>query len=374
MGPQAEMRILFVLPRMVSGGVERVTLTLIREFVRDGHPCALALRRAQGEWVDEASGLCDVFELAPHGLHEFVPSLARRISTWKPTHVVTAFVDVGVLAWLAMRKAGARPRWIHGVHNTHSAVTAHAGIRGRFRFWLEGRFARFVYRRADAVVAVSDGVRSEVVDGFHVEARRVTTIYNPVIAEGQLRPVPLPRHDPREPYTIVGLGRLARQKGFDVLIEAMACVPQPWRLHIWGEGDERPRLENLIARGGLQDAILLRGFTDAPHAVLERADLFVLPSRHEGLPTVLIEALAAQCQIVAADCPHGPHEILQAGRVGQLVPAENPRLLGDAIKNVMAGGAHVDPWDMLERARDFTIGAAFHAWRRLLLGSSENAK
>ena len=91
------MKILFVLPRMVTGGVERVTLRLVEGLQARGHECAFALRRAYGEFLPEAEALCPVFEVAAGGLHQFVPKLAQLIQSWQPSHIVTAFADVGVL-------------------------------------------------------------------------------------------------------------------------------------------------------------------------------------------------------------------------------------------------------------------------------------
>jgi glycosyltransferase involved in cell wall biosynthesis len=356
---------------MVSGGVERITLSLIRGFQREGHECALALRRAQGEFLDEAKSLCTVREIAGRGLHQFVPHLAGLIRTWQPTHVVTAFADVGVLTWLAMRMAQRRPRWVHGVHNTHAPVIARSGTKGRIRFRLDIRCGAFVYRHADAIVAVSNGVRDEIIDDFHIAPERVTRIYNPVVPHAELCPVAEPRHDPAEPYSIVAVGRLARQKGFDILIEAMTRVPGSWRLDIWGEGGDRQMLQALIADRGLQGRISLRGYTSEPFSVLRRADLFVLSSRWEGLPTVVIEALACQCQVVATDCPQGPREILEDGRFGQLVPAEQPNALGEAITRAVSGHACVGPAQMLKRAHEFSSDVACVLWLELLRGVQE---
>lgn len=364
------MRVLFVLPRMVSGGVERVTLSLIRGLQQEDHACALGLRHTHGEFLNEARSLCDVHELAPNGLQQFVPNLARLLRAWRPTHVVTAFADIAVLTWLAMRIARVHPRWVHGVHNTHSSVTARSGTSGRSRFWIDLRAAAFVYRRADAIVAVSNGVRDEIVSGFRVPPDRVTTIYNPVVPDGQLQIVAEPRHDPAEPYSIVALGRLVHQKGFDILIEAMAQVPGTWRLDIWGEGNDRPMLQNRIEVRGLSDRIRLRGHTENPFSILRRADLFVLSSRWEGLPTVLIEALACQCQIVATDCRQGPREILEDGRFGQLVPPDAPVALGKAITEALRCHSYVYPSDLLQRASVFSVRASCDAWIALLKNGS----
>lgn len=360
------MKILFVLPRMVSGGVERVTLNLIEEFIAAGNQCALALGKSRGELLEEARRLVSVHELAPKGLQQFVPRLTRLIKQWQPTHVVTAFADVATMVWTAMRLAGSHARWVHGVHNTHASVIARGGVWGRQRYWVENRLAAFVYRHADWMVAVSDGVRSEVLEWFDADPRRVVTIYNPVVPNEQLREVREPRHSEDQPFIIAAMGRLTRQKGFDFLIQAMAQVPMRWRLDIWGEGPDRPSLEVSIAAHCMHSTVALRGYTADPYGVLRAADLFVLPSRHEGLPTVLIEALACQCQIVATDCPHGPREILQGGKFGKLVPPEDVPSMSQAIGSALAGQFRIDPRVLLQAAEQFTKHSAAARWLRVL--------
>lgn len=360
------MKILFILPRMVAGGVERVTLNLIAQFICDGIECRIAIRHCQGELLQEARSLVPVTELAPRSLYQFVPNLAKLIRAWQPTHVVTAFADIGVLTWTAICLTKSATKWIHGVHNTHEAIAAHPGLTGRVRHLRDNRLAGFVYRRADKIVAVSEGVRNEIIKLFAISPSQVVTIYNPVIRDDQLQPRP-EITNVSWPYRIVAIGRLVRQKGFDVLIEALKQVRRPWELDIYGEGPERARLESLIADANLRAVVRLHGYTSEPFVALRHADLFVLPSRYEGLPTVLIEALACQCQIVSTDCPQGPREILQAGRLGQLIPPDDSLALARAIELVVGGEHRVNPDFLIERARAFSVAGSTRLWKRLLL-------
>lgn len=144
----------------------------------------------------------------------------------------------------------------------------------------------------------------------------------------------------------------------------------PWQLKIHGEGPERTRLEDLIASLGLDAQIALRGYTTEPLAALREADIFVLPSRHEGLGNALIEALACGIQVVASDCPHGPREILKGGRLGLLVPPENPSALAAAISSILTGGNHVDPELLRNRAQDFTVAVSYAHWLEVLKATS----
>src|SRR5690606_37626457 len=134
------------------------------------------------------------------------------------------------------------------------------------------------------------------------------------------------------PPVLVAAGRLVPQKNFPLLLAAFAQLraQRPARLLILGEGRERPRLEAAAHELGIAADVALPGHVDNPYAAYARASLFVLSSDWEGLPTVLIEALACGCPIVATDCPSGPAEILQGGRYGSLVPMGDAAALAQA--------------------------------------------
>ena len=226
--------------------------------------------------------------------------------------------------------------------------------------------AGFAYRRADAIVTVSEGVRQEILERYLVDSRRVTTIYNPAVPDDQLKWVRPPLPADARLCRIVAIGRLVRQKGFDILIRAMARTSGAWQLDIWGEGPERTNLEAVISENELQGRIVLRGYTPDPYAVLRDADLFVMSSRHEGLPATLIEALACQCQIVATDCPHGPREILKDGKLGQLTPVEDEVALSDAVTRAIDGTSYVEPDLLRDRASDFLRSVCCIRWESVL--------
>lgn len=360
------MKVLFVLPNIAVGGVERVRLMLIEHLSAQGIECRLALRQCQGELLERARQLAPVDELAPRGLHQFVPSLVRLIRRERPSHVVTAFPDVGLLAWVALRIAGSRAKWVHTVDVTDAIAGSDAGMMDRLRIGMRGRVAEFLYRHVDAVVAVSEGVRAELTGEHELDPRRVAMLYNPVVPDVELGWRRAPREDGSGPCRIVAVGRLTPQKGFDILVNAMARVHGSWRLAIWGDGAERPRLTSLVAELGLQERIQLCGYTADPFRAMRDADVFVMPSRYEGFGNVLVEALACQCQIVAADCPHGPREILQDGRLGELVPVEDVGALTEAIERAVDAQHQVDPGLLLERARAFASSKSGNEWERLL--------
>lgn len=360
------MKVLFVLPNIAIGGVERVRLALIEYLSTHGIECRLVLRQRRGELLERVREVAAVDELAPRGLYQFVPSLVRLIRREQPTHVVTAFSDVGVLVWLSLKLAGSRAKWVHTVDDSGPVIGPGAGPIGRLTVLARRCAAGFIYRRADAVVAVSEALRAEIVGGYALDPQSVMVLYNPVVPDENLRWHRTPIVGGTEPYPIVAVGRLAPQKGFDILVGAMARVRGSWRLSIWGDGKDRPKLVRLIAELGLQDRIHLPGYTSDPFRAMRDAALFVMPSRHEGFGNVLVEALACQCQIVATDCPHGPREILEDGRLGELVAVGDVDALAHAIERAMSAQRYVSTELLLERARDFSVSNSGKSWELLL--------
>ncbi len=188
---------------------------------------------------------------------------------------------------------------------------------------------RILYPRADAVVVQTESVRSWY-EAF-VDPNKVWVIPNPV--------QPCSEDRQARERMVMGLGRLDRQKGFDVLVEAFSQVSSvfpDWNLTIVGEGPERPMIEALARQLGIEDRVSLPGVVDNPEAYLSRAGVFVLPSRYEGFPNALLEAMACGVPSIATDCPSGPAEIIQPGVNGLLVPSDDAVSLSEALDALMA--------------------------------------
>jgi glycosyltransferase involved in cell wall biosynthesis len=257
--------------------------------------------------------------------------LARYLRRRRPDVLVAALAHANIVA------VGAR--WLARV-DTALVITHHLGLSTEKATFAARRWSAlraWFYPRADAIVAVSKDMAVDLARSIGVPPDRVDVILNPVISPG-LNALAASRLDhpwfaAGQPPVVIGVGRLESQKDFPTLLRAFALVRQqrPARLLILGEGSERPALEALVRELGLVDDVQLPGFVENPYAYLARAAVFALSSVYEGLPTVLIEALAIGTPVVSTDCQDGPREILDDGRLGRLVPVRDPAALAGAI-------------------------------------------
>lgn len=252
-----------------------------------------------------------------------VRTLRRALATAAPSTVLSFLTRTNVLALLACRGLDMRV-----VISERVDPDSHRDT------WLWRVLRRLVYRRADVLVVQTE----EIAAWFRRRAlggRRMVVIPNPVVvADPTLDPSVAP---PPPPY-VLGAGRLVRQKGFDLLIRAFATVLQDvplLRLVIAGEGPEEQALNGLASSLGIANRVSFLGNVRSLSALMRGAEVFVLASRYEGFPNVLLEALACGLPTVAADCPHGPREILAGGRYGLLVPTDDVAALAMALLRVL---------------------------------------
>jgi glycosyltransferase involved in cell wall biosynthesis len=236
-------------------------------------------------------------------------------------------------------------------------------------------FASHFYRVADAVVAVSEHVRSDLAALGVPEDTPLTTIPNPVDCDRVLRLSKEALDENLAAITMerplfVAVGRLADQKDHRLLVEAFSIVRAEMgtgTLVIAGDGPLRGALHDQIRELGLESSVFLVGFLPNPFPLMAVADAFVLSSRVEGFGLALVEAMALGVPIVAGDCPGGVAEVLENGRAGLIVLPHDAHSLAigmNAIlsdveirRHVIRGG--------LRRSRDFAPGAIASQWLRL---------
>jgi glycosyltransferase involved in cell wall biosynthesis len=383
-GARERVRVLFVLGSMAGGGAERIVVHLVKHLNRDEFDARVGLLWRHGDYLTELAESELIVTGLAHGWipyrdqppwWQLLPSLALVplqqadiIRRFRPHIVVTATKSMNIAARFSLMLSSRGLQWVAREGNNTGAMIDHESPAGFLRA-LQNFAVRISYRRADRLVAISDGVGAQLARRFGIDSTRVSTIYNAVdLSTVRARADELAGNLPTQPF-IVAAGRLVPQKGFDLLIRAFAArlEERPISLVIAGEGPERSALEALARTLNLQGRVYFPGFVRNPWSFFARAAAFVCSSRWEGFGNVIIEAMACGVPVVSTDCDYGPREIIRHGQSGLLVPVENVEALATAIGSVvddrqlagrLAEGAR-------RRACDFDVGHMTRAYEQL---------
>lgn len=331
--------VMFVLPTYVGGGAERIVVQLARSLHRKGRRVLLVgvLERASTFEVD---GLPHIGLGCGRVLEAIFP-LLRVIKEHKVKTVVSTLRHITVVVASTHFLLRTKFRHVIRVANTYSSEIQRGSNALVRAFW--HCVLILAHRSASANICVSHGVRKDLVSRFCVTAARCVTIYNPVnLPEiDSLASAAEPRLElKRGRKLILAVGRLTVQKDFVSLIEAFSKLKtlcsQSSALVILGEGPERPNLEMVVETHGLRDDVYLLGWVSNPYPFFRSADVFVLSSKHEGLPNALLEALAFELPVVTTDCESGPREIITDTRLGALIPIGDVEAMAGAICEALA--------------------------------------
>lgn len=352
-----------------GGGVERVMVNLARGFAGHGLKVDLVLAKAEGPYISQVPSGVRVVDLQASRVLTSLPNLVLYLKRERPSVFITGSYHVNIIAIWARIIAGVSCKLVVTVHNTLSQGVKNArDLKGQ----LLPYFVRMFYPRADVVVAVSQGVADDLVKTTGLPRELIKVIYNPVVTPELLEKAKVsidhPWFRPGQPPVILSVGRLTKQKDFPTLIRAFALVrtERSARLMILGEGEERPKLEALVRELGLEDDVSMPGFVDNPYAYMARAAVFVLSSLWEGLPTVLIEAMAVGTPVVSTDCPSGPSEILMNGKYGSLVPVGDHSALAKAIRKNMEIEMKIKNDCLVEAVKPFMANEVYNQWMEVI--------
>ena len=328
------MRLLLIISNLQLGGAERLLAHMANYWSSRGHDVTLLTLAEIGT---------DLYKVNPGvrriGLGLRAPSASsveavkrniqrvlaiRRVVRAAKPNVVISFLDI-VNVLTLMATIGIR---IPVIVSERTEPRQH--VIGRVWQGLRNLF----YGQAKAIVVQTESVGQWARD----IARRCPVAVIPNFVDIPSDPV-IPKSDARaQGFQIVGMGRLRHEKGFDLLIEAFArCARRnkDWTLSILGDGDEGPKLESQATSLGIRERVHFLGLVVDPFPLLRTADLFVLPSRYEGFPNALLEAMAVGVPVIATDCPSGPRDIVRSGYDGLLVSPENVDALEIAMERLM---------------------------------------
>lgn len=333
-------RVAVFIPSYGDGGVERMMVNLARGFAQHGADVQFVVSSTDGPYLDLLGN--DVRIVITPGIdRSSLPAFTREwLMKERPDVVLSAKYADDEIAINARDSSGV-PTRVYPRVGTHMSGTSRMSGWNVLRSMLARRALERLYMRADGLICVSEGVANDLGALSPRLAPLTRVIRNPVITPELLasaRADAIPDLADDHGPLIIAVGRFARVKRLDVLIRAFALArrERQMQLVLAGEGRGRAELTALAESLGVSEHVRFAGFLPNPYPLIAAADLLVLSSEREGSPNVLVEALALGTPVVATDCPSGPAEILQKGRVGRLVPVNEPEALADAMLATLA--------------------------------------
>jgi len=319
-------------------GVDRNLKNLIPAIAERGIRVDLLHVANHGPWLEEQPPGVEVIELGTAHVNTSFPPLLRYLRQTRPDAILSDKDKVNRLTLWARRLTGVPTRVGVRVGITMSRNLTN---RGAFQRRLQLFSMRRFYRWADAIIVPSAGVATDLAELTGIPVEHIQVLPNPVVTPRletlAEREVDHPWFLERRHPVILGSGELSARKDFATLLRAFARLrrERPCRLIILGKGKQRETLLTLARELGVERDLDLPGFVENPYAWMRRADLFVLSSRLEGFGNVLAEALATGTPVISTDCPSGPAEILDGGRVGPLVPVGDHTALAEAMRQML---------------------------------------
>lgn len=353
------------LSNLSGGGVQKVILNLAKGLYLEGIEVDLIVGWPQGinqKFIPEGVNLVG---LNKKNILACVPGLINYLRNRHPLALVTAQTHVNLVGIICRFLSGRRIRLIVCEHNNMKEV-----VRMNPGEWFRPVLARFLYPFANVIVAVSKGVANGLTEMTGIRPERINVIYNPLISDELLaraeEPVAHPWFQNGPANLVLSVGRLEEQKDFPTLIQAVQVLNKehPVRLLILGEGSQRVILQELIDRLGLHDQVDMPGYKENPYSFMKHSSLFVLSSKYEGFPSVLVEAMACGVPVISTNCPSGPSEILDEGNFGRLVPVGNITEMAKAIMTTL--GDPINPESSIKRGLEFNFNNAIKAYMQVI--------
>ena len=333
-------KVIFFLPSLGGGGAERSVIQLANSFADQGLNIHLGVCDLSGEKARMLPEVSPKIELVNFNCGRVINSimpLKLRLQAEQYECLVATQTHTNIVAGIAKKLAGVNTQLIFREVSTSSK---NMKLQGIAKFVLKN-LVSWIYPMAQQVVCVSKGVEKDFREYYNYKENNLSTIYNPVLDDAYFEKLKVPvvhKFFNDSHKIILAVGRLTEAKNFGFLIRSFKALHDQHvetRLIILGEGELRGEFEVLIQELGLNEVVDLLGFDSNPYAYFKYASLFVLSSNWEGLPGVLIQALASKMKVVSTNCPSGPMEILDNSKFGLLVECNDQIGLTQAMQQAI---------------------------------------
>lgn len=392
-------RVAFFIGTLAGGGAERVVINLTGEFVRYGIETDLLVTKFKGPLATSVPDGVNVIELEKSGKLKVLkyilklpisnwfiaskwllsgeakvisrlPALLNYVNNTRPHAILSTLDAVNIVSLWTKYISNQDTIYIvrQAIFQSQELMYSH----GFFETKLLPVLAKRWYSTADKIVCVSKEMAKDLKSYCDVHQNKLITIYNPVHIGKIIR---LSGEKINHPWlinktvpVILAVGRMVKQKNYPVLFRAVKKIRgyHKVKLIVLGQGPEQKKLEQLSKDLELDDSIDMLGHVSNPYQYMARADLFVLSSSWEGLPNVILEALACGCKVVSTNCRSGPKEILDHGKYGTLVSVDDVDALSQGIVDSLK--VDIDKKILRDRAAEFDLSIASSQYLKCIMG------
>lgn len=315
--------ILFILPDLNMGGAERIITLLINNLDKNKFTPKLLLMRKEGYYLELLDKNIEIIDIKTSRIRNAFFPIIKVLRTLKPDIVFGGWGEVS--AYLApIIPFFPKIRFIARETNIVSQHVTRPEIRFFYRF----------YNNFDTVIAQSDDMKNDLINNLKIHEEKIIKINNPVDVDAveakSLEPMNFPFFEDYK--NVVAIGNLSYRKGFDNLLKVFSYLKnENIFLYIIGEGDDKEKLIELKDSLQIKNVKFLGKITN-PYPYLKNADLFILSSRYEGFPNVLLEAGATGTFSLANNCKGGINEIIEENVNGRIISIEDHKNFAEEIK------------------------------------------
>lgn len=313
-------KMLFIVPSMRGGGAERVISTLLQHLDHEKFELHLALITKEGKFLADIPSHVNLIDLDSKRVRNSIFKIIKTINLVKPDIVFSTLGHLNLLISMLRPVLSKKIVFIGRESNTVSVINQLSKSPKLFDF-----LYRTFYSRFDHIVAQAEFMKKDLVDNYRINSNKITVINNPIDFKKiyALADEVSDQLFDDQKINLLAVGRLSHQKGFDTLIDIISQLDDRYQLTILGEGPDESTLRSQINELGIGVKVRLLGFNNNPYAYMKQADIFVLSSRFEGFPNVVLEANACGTPVIAFDCPGGTAEIIINGQNGFLAKCQD---------------------------------------------------
>lgn len=323
-----KISIIFILPDLETGGAERIVTTIANHLPREKFEPKILLLRKEGGYLELLKEDVEIIDLKIQRIRNSLIPILKEIKIRKPDIVFSGFGEINAYLSLFI-KLFPKTKFIARETNVVSQHVTRKEIRFFYKF----------YNNFHKIICQSDDMQNDLIENFNIEKEKIIKINNPVdfeFIEEKLKISTKPESFKSDFKNIVAIGNLSSRKGFDNLLKVFSHLKnEKILLHILGDGRDKELLHQMKTDLGLEN-VVFHGQQKNPYQFLKFADLFILSSRYEGFPNVLLEAGACGTYSLANNCKGGITEIIQPKINGEIGDIENLEKFADKIVSILA--------------------------------------